>query len=161
MFPPGPGTGDAAGFEIVRVAETPRRGRKYKNRGNEAKKYLKTKDITFLNGANYERFACKSARITRQLGLVIVGFGANEPKLQSRNGVQGHRQKVAWTGAERYWPGSNRKQGLNGTNPNPLPSPASGPESPTHPPGRRSAAGWRDKPAPREGLFINPPGAAL
>jgi hypothetical protein len=28
---------------------------KMKNSGNEAKKYLKTKDITFLNAANYAR----------------------------------------------------------------------------------------------------------
>jgi hypothetical protein len=31
--------------------------RKMKNSGNEAKEYLKTKDITFLNDANYARFA--------------------------------------------------------------------------------------------------------
>jgi hypothetical protein len=30
---------------------------KMKNSGNEAKKYLKTKHITFLSGANYARFA--------------------------------------------------------------------------------------------------------
>ena len=30
--------------------------RKYKNSGNEAKKYLKTKDLTILDGANYVRF---------------------------------------------------------------------------------------------------------
>jgi len=33
------------------------------NRGNEAKEYLKTKDITFLNAANDARFAHKSAVI--------------------------------------------------------------------------------------------------
>jgi hypothetical protein len=38
---------------------------KMKNSGNEAKKYLKTKHITFLNAANYARFACKLAQITR------------------------------------------------------------------------------------------------
>jgi hypothetical protein len=31
--------------------------RKMQNSGNEAKKYLKTKHITFLNAANYARFA--------------------------------------------------------------------------------------------------------
>jgi hypothetical protein len=36
-----------------------RRARKYKNSGNEAKNYLKTKDITFLQCANYVRFARK------------------------------------------------------------------------------------------------------
>jgi hypothetical protein len=38
---------------------------KMKNSGNEAKKYLKTKHITFLNGANYARFARKLAQIMR------------------------------------------------------------------------------------------------
>ena len=33
------------------------------NRGNEAKKWLKTKDITFLNGANYGHFACQMSAI--------------------------------------------------------------------------------------------------
>ena len=31
--------------------------RKYENRGNKAKEYLKTKDITFSKAANYARFA--------------------------------------------------------------------------------------------------------
>jgi hypothetical protein len=35
-----------------------------KNSGNEAKKWLKTKDITFLNAANYARFARKLTPIT-------------------------------------------------------------------------------------------------
>jgi len=35
----------------------------YKNRGNEAKEYLKTKDITFMNGTNLVRFTRKLARI--------------------------------------------------------------------------------------------------
>jgi hypothetical protein len=30
--------------------------KKYKMSGNEAKKYLKTKEVTFLNGADYARF---------------------------------------------------------------------------------------------------------
>jgi hypothetical protein len=34
-----------------------------KNRGNEAKKRLKTKDITFLKGAKNTRFARKFAQI--------------------------------------------------------------------------------------------------
>jgi hypothetical protein len=34
------------------------------NRGNEAKKYLKTKHITFLNAADYARFAHQLAQIT-------------------------------------------------------------------------------------------------
>jgi len=38
---------------------------KMKNSGNEAKEYLKTKDITFLGAANYACFACKFAQIQR------------------------------------------------------------------------------------------------
>jgi len=34
--------------------------------GNEAKEYLKTKDITFLNGANFVRFVRKLTPISRQ-----------------------------------------------------------------------------------------------
>jgi hypothetical protein len=36
---------------------------KMKNSGNEAKKYLKTKHITFLNAANCARFGCNLAQI--------------------------------------------------------------------------------------------------
>jgi hypothetical protein len=39
-----------------------RKLQKMKNSGNEAKKYLKTKHITFLNAANYARFARQSAQ---------------------------------------------------------------------------------------------------
>jgi hypothetical protein len=35
------------------------------NSGNEAKKLLKTKDITFLNDANWARFALKLAQFGR------------------------------------------------------------------------------------------------
>jgi hypothetical protein len=38
--------------KIVRTA-------KMQNSGNEAKKSLKTKDITFFSAANYARFLCK------------------------------------------------------------------------------------------------------
>jgi hypothetical protein len=49
-------------------ANVPERGEsreieKMKNSGNEAKEYLKTKDIAFLNAANYACFACKFAQI--------------------------------------------------------------------------------------------------
>jgi len=37
-----------------------------KNSGNEAKEYLKIKDITFLNGADFVRFVCKLTPISRQ-----------------------------------------------------------------------------------------------
>ena len=36
---------------------------KMKNGGNEAKEYLKTKDITFLMAANHAHFVCKLAQI--------------------------------------------------------------------------------------------------
>jgi hypothetical protein len=36
---------------------------KMKNSGNEAKKYLKIKDITFLSGANYAGFGRNLAQI--------------------------------------------------------------------------------------------------
>jgi len=45
----------------LRVPGKSRMLRKMKNRGNEAKGYLKTKDITFLNAANWARFARKLA----------------------------------------------------------------------------------------------------
>jgi hypothetical protein len=37
---------------------------KMENSGNEAKKYLKTKQITFLMAANYARFASNLAQIS-------------------------------------------------------------------------------------------------
>jgi hypothetical protein len=55
--------GDVAGTEIARLGEIRRIARKYKNSGNEAKEYLKTKDITFLNAANFVRFVCRLAAI--------------------------------------------------------------------------------------------------
>jgi hypothetical protein len=48
---------------LVPAAGKGRKLRKMKNRGNEAKKYLKTKDITFLNVANSARFARKLSQI--------------------------------------------------------------------------------------------------
>jgi hypothetical protein len=39
---------------------------KYKNRGNEAKKYLKKKDLTFFSAANVARFARKSKPLRPQ-----------------------------------------------------------------------------------------------
>jgi len=37
--------------------------RRYKNRGNEAKKWLKTKEVTILNAANCAHFRCQFAHI--------------------------------------------------------------------------------------------------
>jgi hypothetical protein len=48
-------------------SKLPGRGsaQKYKNSGNEAKKYLKTNDITFFVAANCAHFTRKSAQIER------------------------------------------------------------------------------------------------
>ena len=48
---------------VVPASRESRQPEKMKNRGNEAKKWLKTKDITFFKGANDARFARKSAQI--------------------------------------------------------------------------------------------------
>jgi len=40
---------------------------KMENSGNEAKKWLKTNDITFFEAADYARFARKSALIADQI----------------------------------------------------------------------------------------------
>ncbi len=40
--------GDVAGIGIALLGETRETAREYKNSGNKAKKWLKTKDITFL-----------------------------------------------------------------------------------------------------------------
>ena len=53
--------GNAPGFELARIAEPRRIARKYKNSGNEAKEYLKTKDITFFDAANCAHFTRKFA----------------------------------------------------------------------------------------------------
>jgi hypothetical protein len=56
--------------ECVRVRNCPAGGdaespQKLQNSGNEAKKYLKRKDITFFNAANYVHFARRFAQIAR------------------------------------------------------------------------------------------------
>ena len=52
-----------ARFEDESAWGTPRNAEKYKNSGNEAKEYLKTKDLTFLNAAKDAHFARKSTQI--------------------------------------------------------------------------------------------------
>jgi hypothetical protein len=49
--------------EIALLGGTRGTARKYKNSGNEAKEYLKTKDITFLKAASDARFAHKLTAI--------------------------------------------------------------------------------------------------
>ena len=58
----GAGRGARESGRVLAMGEC-RKLQKMKNSGNEAKKYLKTKHITFLSGANYARFACKLAQI--------------------------------------------------------------------------------------------------
>ena len=45
------------------VGGIPRTAREYENRGNEAKEYLKTKDIIFFDAANFAPFARRFAAI--------------------------------------------------------------------------------------------------
>jgi hypothetical protein len=65
---------------VIRLAEIRRRARKYKNSGNEAKKSLKTKDITILSGADYAHFRRKLAQIRRCEGARNCAFGAERSK---------------------------------------------------------------------------------
>jgi hypothetical protein len=56
------------------VGGIPRTARKYENRGNEAKKCLKTKDITFLHVANWACFVRKSTAISPQREQMTPDF---------------------------------------------------------------------------------------
>lgn len=53
---------------------------KMKNSWNEAKNSLKTKDITFLKGANFVRFACKLTLISRQKEQKTLRFAKTNRK---------------------------------------------------------------------------------
>ena len=55
--------GDVAGTGIVRLGETRGTAREFKNTENKAKKWLRTKGITFLKGANQGPLAGQSAQI--------------------------------------------------------------------------------------------------
>jgi hypothetical protein len=57
-----------------------------KNSGNEAKKYLKTKHITFLSGANYPRFACNLVQFEPERSKNST-FCGNEVKASERQGA--------------------------------------------------------------------------
>ena len=74
--------GECPRFEIAQQREILRTARKYENRGNEAKKSLKTKDLTIFDAAN-------SAHFTRNLC-------ANEPqKDQTTPGCEKTRSGLA------------------------------------------------------------------
>ena len=55
--------GHVSGTGIARLGETLGTARECKNGGNKAKEWLKTKDITFLNGSNQGPLAHQSAQI--------------------------------------------------------------------------------------------------
>jgi len=55
-----------------------RRSQKMQNRGNEAKEYLKTKDITLFNAAIFVRFACSLCASDPKL--------RNEPHISRKRG---------------------------------------------------------------------------
>jgi hypothetical protein len=73
--------GDVAETEIARLGETRRTAREYKNSGNEAKEYLKTKDITFLKAVNDARFAHKLTAIWRKKEHKTPRCAKNEVRL--------------------------------------------------------------------------------
>jgi len=52
-----------ARLEDESARDTPGNAEKYKNSGNEAKEYLKTKDLTSLNAAKGAHFARKLTQI--------------------------------------------------------------------------------------------------
>jgi hypothetical protein len=56
---------------IARERAIQRTARKHENRGNEAKKCLKTKEVTFFNAANFVPFACKSTAISPIAGSLL------------------------------------------------------------------------------------------
>ena len=59
--------GEGPRFEIAPEWGIQRTARKYKNRGNEAKKCLKTKDLTIFNGADSAHFARNLSAIEPQM----------------------------------------------------------------------------------------------
>ena len=55
--------------------------RKYENRGNEAKKYLKTKDITFFDATNFACFVRRLTTISPQREQMTPHFAKTKPGL--------------------------------------------------------------------------------
>ena len=64
--------------------EPQRIARKYKNSGNEAKEYLKTKDITFFDAAYFARFVRRSTPIRPQKEQEPPHFAKTMPGLAAR-----------------------------------------------------------------------------
>jgi hypothetical protein len=70
---------------------------KMKNSGNEAKKWLKTKDITFLICANCVRFACKTTQIMPPMEQKHRVSLKTKLSLNCRRTRPGKRQTVGYT----------------------------------------------------------------
>jgi len=70
-----------------------------KNSGNEAKESLKTKDITFLNGAHFARFARKSTLISRQKEQETLHFA----KTNRKSRPQGEAGTVTNSRLDSLW----------------------------------------------------------
>jgi hypothetical protein len=66
--------GECHRFEIAREREVHTTTKSYENRGNEAKKCLKTKDLTIFNGASSAHFARNLSAIEPQMDQTTPGF---------------------------------------------------------------------------------------
>jgi len=86
--------GNSPGFEIVRLGEIQRSARKHKNGGNEARKLLKTKDVTILDGANCACFALRFEPIWTLEAAKPAHFAQNEAKAHESKG--GGRKRTSW-----------------------------------------------------------------
>jgi len=75
--------------------------RKYKNSGNEAKKYLKTKDITFLDSANRAHFTRKFAQIERGNQQNSHILRKTERKASNREArLESDKKSATWPAAD-------------------------------------------------------------
>ena len=75
--------------------------RKYKNSGNEAKKYLKTKDITFLDSANRSHFTRKFAQIERGNQQNSHILRKTERKASNREArLESDKKSATWPAAD-------------------------------------------------------------
>jgi len=113
------------------------------NRGNEAKKWLKTKDITFLSDADYVRFARTFAPIERQIDQKRRKLRRTKTRNPSKR-ASGQRQEVGYGRGAAKLPRAGRGCG-------------DGPVGDQMPaPGRRKL--WKNRPAlsfrAKRGIYI-------
>jgi hypothetical protein len=66
--------GERDRFEIAREREIQTTPRNYENRGNEAKKCLKTKEVTFFNAAIFAHYPHNLAAISAQMDQATPEF---------------------------------------------------------------------------------------